>query len=86
MTDAEKAALKAKKQRIREIERMIASASRTLPFMTGGLLSHYEGLAEEHARLEAEVHAAEMAERHRKQAARQRPQRRLGGPPYPTVP
>lgn len=36
--------------------------------------------------LEAEVQSAEMAERHRKQATRQRPRRRLGGPPYPTVP
>lgn len=56
------------------------------PILTGGFLGRFEAMAEEHDRLEAEVQAAKMAERHRVQTARQRPRTRRSGPPYMTVP
>lgn len=46
------------KTRMKQIEREVSSAARSIPFMTGAFLAHYEKLAEEYEKLKEQLEKA----------------------------
>lgn len=46
------------KARMKQIEREIRSAAKSIPFMTGAFLAHYEGLAAEYEQLKDQLEKA----------------------------